>query len=287
MAALATYTPGCLPILAAARLNEADLAVLESMVMAQEAEVEEMTFAQAQAEAEARAGAQAVSDDHSKERETTSASFMTPSKAQVPHSQVLASTKELESTYAKERDTGQNLGDLSQRVADVASSMASTLESITAVAEGLEGSHQSSDEGEEQMMIMRDSPRWEDEEIQADDTDEPRAIKAEIKLLVKTTEVGKESIEIRSIREFVENENPSLTSFTESVQPPGPEVGRLTPSGEGVYMLHRPTSDLRAPSPRFVRHQTSTAGSAYHEPSQDEFDLMAQVRGKAGFRLLL
>lgn len=286
MAALATYTPGCLPILAAARLNEADLAVLESMVMAQEAEVEEMTFAQAQAEAQAQAGARAVSDDHSKETDT-SPSFVTPSKAQVPHSPVFTSTKELEATYARERDTGQNLGDLSQRVADVASSMASTLESITAVAEGLEGSHQSSDEGEEQMMIMRDSPRWEDEEIQADDTDEPRAIKAEIKLLVKTTEVGKESIEIRSIREFVENENPSLTGFTESVQPPGPEVGRLTPSGEGVYMLHRPTSDLRAPSPRFVRHQTSPAGSAYHEPSQDEFDLMAQVRGKAGFRLLL
>merc|ERR1712002_538426 len=82
-------------------------------------------------------------------------------------------------------------------------SLVSTLENVTVVAEGLEGGHLSSDEGEEQLMLMRDSPRWEDEEIQAEE-EEPRAIKSEIKLMVKTTEVGKESIEIRSIREFVE-----------------------------------------------------------------------------------
>ena len=38
-----------------------------------------------------------------------------------------------------------------------------------------------------------------------------RAIKAEVKLMVKTADVGKEAIEIRSIREFVELDPPQST----------------------------------------------------------------------------
>ncbi|XP_069990931.1 ankyrin-2 isoform X32 [Penaeus vannamei] len=172
----------------------------------------------------------------------------------------------------------QQFGDLTKRVADVASTMASTLESITAVAEGLEGSHLSSDEGEEQLMLMRDSPRWEDEEIQAEETDEPRAIKAEIKLLVKTTEVGKESIEIRSIREFVESDEKNLSGFGGIVPSPVPEAGRVTPQGDRVYTLQRGSPSARTPSPRFVRQQQSSPVSSYIQPTHDEFDLMAQVR---------
>ncbi|XP_042859634.1 uncharacterized protein LOC122245738 isoform X20 [Penaeus japonicus] len=190
------------------------------------------------------------------------------------HSATLASA----ATPVGQEKQQQQFGDLTKRVADVASTMASTLESITAVAEGLEGSHLSSDEGEEQLMLMRDSPRWEDEEIQAEDTDEPRAIKAEIKLLVKTTEVGKESIEIRSIREFVESDEKNLAGFGGVVPSPIPEAGRVTPQGDRVYTLQRSSPSARTPSPRFVRQQQSSPVSSYIQPTHDEFDLMAQVR---------
>jgi len=180
-----------------------------------------------------------------------------------------------------------HITDVNKRVADVVSSMASTLESITAAAEGFEGGHGSSDEGEEQLMLMRDSPRWEDEEIQADDQEEPRAIKAEIKLLVKTTELGKESIEIRSIREFVEADDRIKCGFGGIMPSPFPDqiaesssVGQVTPSGERIYTLQRESTVAHSSSPRFVRLHPTTGST--EESSHDDFDLMAQVRGSSG-----
>ena len=175
-----------------------------------------------------------------------------------------------------------DMGDLTRKVADVASSLASTLESITAVTEGLEGSHYSSDEGEEQLMLMKDSPRWEDEEIQAEDLDEPRAIKAEIKLMVKTTELGKEAIEIRSIREFVDL-NEQVADSDSSRKSLSPNISeKLTSEGDRIYKLQRDSLAVRTPSPRFVRSQDR---DPLTEEGNDEFDLMAQVRGKPGFWL--
>ncbi|XP_069185516.1 ankyrin-2 isoform X26 [Procambarus clarkii] len=266
-------------------LTEADLAVLESMVVAQEAEVEEMTFTHAQAEIQAEANLIKPDTDNMildsvkslKMKKLAKPSTIMEDPLLTFQAPSLYSTRDVNAA-SKATDTGQQLGDLTKRVADVASTMASTLESITAVAEGLEGSHLSSDEGEEQLMLMRDSPRWEDEEIQAEETDEPRAIKAEIKLLVKTTELGKESIEIRSIREFVECEDKNLTGFGGVVPSPSLECGRLTPMGDRVYTLQRASTDVRSPSPRFVRPQQPSTDSSYTEPTQDEFDLMAQVR---------
>jgi len=180
-----------------------------------------------------------------------------------------------------------HITDVNKRVADVVSSMASTLESITAAAEGFEGGHGSSDEGEEQLMLMRDSPRWEDEEIQADEHEEPRAIKAEIKLLVKTTELGKESIEIRSIREFVEADDKIKCGFGGIMSSPYPDqivesssAGQVTPSGERVYTLQRESIIAHSSSPRFVRLHPTTGST--EESTHDDFDLMAQVRGSSG-----
>ncbi|KAG7157302.1 hypothetical protein Hamer_G005704 [Homarus americanus] len=280
-----SYSPSTHPTHGKSNLTEADLAVLESMMVAQEAEVEEMVFAQALAEMQAEAKSlksdgDAQNVDKSLKIQKLTKSYVTAEKPIIPvKTPVVSSANVTASAAGKATDTGQHLGELTKRVADVASTMASTLESITAVAEGLEGSHLSSDEGEEQLMLMRDSPRWEDEEIQAEDTDEPRAIKAEIKLLVKTTEVGKESIEIRSIREFVECEDKNLSGFGGVVQSPTLECGQLTSMGDRVYTLQRASPDVHSPSPRFVRPQQSSTDSSYTEPTQDEFDLMAQVRG--------
>jgi len=178
-----------------------------------------------------------------------------------------------------------HITDVNKRVADVVSSMASTLESITAAAEGFEGGHGSSDEGE--LMLMRDSPRWEDEEIQADEHEEPRAIKAEIKLLVKTTELGKESIEIRSIREFVETDDRIKCGFGGIMPSPLPNqlvesssAEQVTPSGERVYTLQRESTVPHSSSPRFVRLHPTTGST--EESTHDDFDLMAQVRGSSG-----
>lgn len=271
------------------KLTEADFAVLESMVVAQEAEMEEMAFKieaeVTQAEIKLKGSHVANSDisiDKGTEKQKKNDTPMNVKVKRPIQSSVLTSVANLESTQSPDTDTGQLPGDSAKSVADAAS-LVSVQENVTTAAEGPEVSQvSSSDEGEEQMMIMRDSPRWEDEEIQAEN-DEPRTIKAEIKLLVKTTEPGKESIEIRSIREFVEHENASLNASEETVQSPVFEsTGHITPSGD-VHHLQKTSSDLHPPSPKFTRPQVSSTYSSYCEPSQDDFDLMAQVRGKAGF----
>ncbi|XP_045138078.1 serine-rich adhesin for platelets-like isoform X30 [Portunus trituberculatus] len=265
------------------KLTEADLAVLESMVVAQEAEMEEMAFkieaeaAQAKIELEGSylTNNDAVSIEKGMEKQMIRNKPVNQ-KADVPvHSSVSISPFKSESLRCTDTDTGQHHGDPSKKTTGVAS-MASARESSKAVAEAPEASHISSDEGEEQLMIMRDSPRWEDEEIQAEESDEPRTIKAEIKLLVKTTEVGKESIEIRSIREFVENENADVISSEGVVQSPAVDSSQLVPGD--VQHLQSTSSDLCSPSPKFTRPQVASTYSSICEPTQDEFDLMAQVR---------
>lgn len=270
------------------KLTEADFAVLESMVVAQEAEMEEMAFKieaeanQARVELE---GSQMTKSDVSVDKGTKK-QIQSDSPVRVKVKRPVQSS--ISTPIAKPEsmntntDTGQHPGGPAKCVTDAAS-MVSPQENVAPAAEGSEVSHvSSSDEGEEQMMIMRDSPRWEDEEIQAEN-DEPRTIKAEIKLLVKTTEVGKESIEIRSIREFVEHENANLAASEGAVQSPVVEsTNQLTPGG-GVHHLQKASSDLHSPSPKFTRPQVASTYSSYCEPSQDDFDLMAQVRGKAGF----
>lgn len=267
------------------KLTEADLAVLESMVVAQEAEMEEMAFKieaeAAQAKIELEGSYLTKNDAVSIEKGMEKPIWNKPvnKKTDVPvHSSVSISPFKSESLRCT--DTGQHHGDPSKRTTGVAS-VASARESNKAVAEAPEASHISSDEGEEQLMIMRDSPRWEDEEIQAEESDEPRTIKAEIKLLVKTTEVGKESIEIRSIREFVENESADVISSEGAVQSPAVDSSQVVPGD--VQHLQRTSSDLCSPSPKFTRPQVASTYSSICEPAQDEFDLMAQVRGKAGF----
>lgn len=270
------------------KLTEADLAVLESIVVAQEAEMEEMAFkieaeaAQAEIELEGSylINNDTVSIEKRMEKQIIGEKSMNP-RIDVPvDSSVSTSPSKLESLKSTDTDTGQHSGDPTKKIMGVAS-VASARESNITVAEAPEASHISSDEGEEQLMIMRDSPRWEDEEIQAEDNDEPRTIKAEIKLLVKTTEIGKESIEIRSIREFVESENADLTGSGGAVQSPAVDSSQLI-LGD-VYNLQSTSSDLRSPSPKFTRPQVASTYSSYCEPTQDEFHLMAQVRGKAGF----
>lgn len=266
------------------KLTEADFAVLESMVVAQEAEMEEMAFEieaeAAQAEKELKESYMTKSDISVDKGTEHDMNGDPPIKVKIKRpvqSSILPSMAKLESVRSADLDTGQHPADPPKSVSD-AVCVASSLENITAAAEASQVS--SSDEGEEQMMIMRDSPRWEDEEIQAE-SDEPRTIKAEIKLLVKTTEMGKESIEIRSIREFVDQENANLSGG--AVQPPVVEsTDQLTPSGD-VLQLQKSPSDLHSPSPKFTRPQVTSTYSSYCEPSQDDFDLMAQVRGKAGF----
>lgn len=271
------------------KLTEADFAVLESMVVAQEAEMEEMAFKieaeAAQAEIELEVVPMTSSETSVDKGTKKQIQSDTPVRVKVNkpfQSSISTSIAKSESMRSTDTDTGQHPGDPAKSVTDAAS-VASTQENITTAAEGSEVSHvSSSDEGEEQMMIMRDSPRWEDEEIQAEN-DEPRTIKAEIKLLVKTTEVGKESIEIRSIREFVEPEDANLNASGAAVQSPVVEsTDQLTPSGD-VHHLQKASSDLQSPSPKFTRPQVASTYPSYCEPSQDDFDLMAQVRGKAGF----
>ena len=270
------------------QLSQADLEVIESMVVAQQAEIGE--FSSKFMEEEVQAQAQAKTPDVEIKNNLVSTSVKEKS------SEILKTEQHVSKQESKQDDNKQkgtkskietkkhsgkestsNDSDLTRIVADVASSMASTLESITAATEGLEISHGSSDEGEEQLMLMRDSPRWEDEEIQAEDTDEPRPIKAEIKLLVKTTEVGKESIEIRSIREFVDIKQEE--NQLQSKKSPTPE--KITETGDRIYTLPRQTPG-KTPSPKFVR---SPGKGQISNIGNDEFDLMSQVRGKPGFWL--
>ena len=271
------------------KLTEADLAVLESLVVAQEAEMEEMAFkieadaAQAEIDLEGSyiTNSDAVNNDKGIEKQIINDKPMN-SKTDVPvHSLVSSSPSKLESLKNNGIDTGQHQANRTKKCTGIASA-ASARESIKAIVEAPEANHMSSDEGEEQLMIMRDSPRWEDEEIQAEDSDEPRTIKAEIKLLVKTTEIGKESIEIRSIREFVENENADQIGSGGAVQSPV-----VVPShsilGEDVHHLQNTSLDLHSPNSKFTRPEVASTYSSFCEPTQDEFDLMAQVRGKAGF----
>lgn len=154
-----------------------------------------------------------------------------------------------------------------------------------------EASHDSSDEGEESLTLMRDSPRWEEEEIQAEDSEMQRPIKAEIKLLVKTTEVGKESIEIRSIREFVDpnDKHPDELSSSEVLDSDKSKQDALSDSaieGKGSFAAQQLPPLGRTPSPRFVR-PSDTYPSFYERRNEDDFDLMAQVRGKPCFWLAL
>ncbi|KAG0713070.1 hypothetical protein GWK47_017039 [Chionoecetes opilio] len=284
--AVAAHTCGVISPLADGKnkLSEADLAVLESMVVVQEAEMEEMAFkieaeaAQAEIELE---GAFLTNGDVSIEKgmeKKMICDISTNPKIDVPiHSSVLTSPPNLESFKSADTDTGQHHGDPSTKIPGVVS-VASGQGSNPSIGEAAEASLVSSDEGEEQLMIMRDSPRWEDEEIQAEDNDEPRTIKAEIKLLVKTTELGKESIEIRSIREFVESENADLTGCSAGAAQPPPAGSSQAVAGGDVHRLQSTSLDLRSPNPKFTRPQVASTYPSYCEPMQDEFDLMAQVR---------
>ena len=128
--------------------------------------------------------------------------------------------------------------------------------------------------------MMRDSPRWEDEELQSEESNEPRAIKAEIKLLVKTTELGKEAIEIRSIREFVDVEEKVPGGFGSVITPTPPDRDELVQTGDRVYTLQRKCSPGRTPSPRFIRPPSTDRSSDISEEPSDDFNLMSQVRGK-------
>ena len=167
---------------------------------------------------------------------------------------------------------------LAQRMTDVTSSLTSTLDSISAVSETFDGARTTAEDDEQ--LMMRDSPKWEEEEIQADETEEPKAIKAEIKLLVKTTELGKESIEIRSIREFVDVEEKHPGGFGSIIASTSPEREELIQSGDRVFTLQRKPSPGGSPIPRFVRPLDSSEVSNESDRTPDDFNLMSQVRGK-------
>ena len=180
--------------------------------------------------------------------------------------------------------------ELTERMSDVTSTLTSTLGGIIAASDSFSTSTKSAmtiDEDEEQLM-MRDSPKWEDEEIQTDESDQPRAIKAEIKLLVKTTELGKESIEIRSIREFVDidekDKQPGGFGAILSSSPSDRE--EIVQTSDRVFTLHRKTSPRRTPSPRFVRCIDRDDSTYLSEDTADEFNLMSQVRGKPNLACL-
>ncbi|KAF2357519.1 hypothetical protein FHG87_011724 [Trinorchestia longiramus] len=135
-------------------------------------------------------------------------------------------------------------------------------------------------EEQDERLIMRDSPRWEEEEIKAEERQDPRIIKAEVKLLVRTTESGKETIEIRSIEEFVEIAEKYPGGFSENVASKAPDTDKLAPVEEKVFTLHR-KSPARSPSPRFVRPLGIEEGSYISEATADEFNLMSQIRDDA------
>lgn len=135
-------------------------------------------------------------------------------------------------------------------------------------------------EEQDERLMMRDSPRWEDEEIKKGGREEPPVIKAEVKLLVRTTESGKETIEIRSIEEFVEVAEKHPGGFEDVVSTSPPEDESIVQNEERVFTLHRKSSPGRTPSPRFVRPVGIEEGSYISEATPDEFNLMSQIRGK-------
>lgn len=149
------------------------------------------------------------------------------------------------------------------------------------------GDHLSSDDADDQLALMKDSPRWEDEEIKAEDPANARPIKAEIKLMVKTTEIGKESIEIRSIREFVDgSEKPNQPlNIDNEKQYLDPHQNKGFDEKDSVCS-HQISHDKCTSSPKFVRPKEKYSPLFYEEGS-DDFDLLAQVRGKPCFGLLL
>lgn len=176
-------------------------------------------------------------------------------------------------------------GELAEGMTDLSTSVTSSQLRIKPVSDSyIHTSRTIIDEDEEQLM-MRDSPKWEDEEIQADESEQPRAIKAEIKLLVKTTELGKESIEIRSIREFVDIEEKQHGAFG-SILSSSPERVEIEQTGDRIFTLHRKTSPGRTPSPRFVRPIDSEDSTFLSGDPSDEFNLMSQVRGKPNLACL-
>ncbi|XP_047739260.1 centrosomal protein of 290 kDa isoform X8 [Hyalella azteca] len=137
-------------------------------------------------------------------------------------------------------------------------------------------------EEQDERLIMRDSPRWEEEEIKIGrDREDNRVIKAEVKLLVHTTESGKETIEIRSIEEFVEVPEKYPGGFGEIISSTSSGTGVLDRSEERVFTLHR-MSPCRSPSPRFVRPSGIEEGSYISEATPDEFNLMSQIRDIEG-----
>lgn len=168
--------------------------------------------------------------------------------------------------------------DLTQCMTEVTSSLESTLGSIVAVSDSLNGARHLHEE--EEQLMMRDSPKWEEEELQAEEVEDPRVIKAEIKLMVKTTELGKESIEIRSIREFVEVEEKYPGGFGSIMSSSPPDRDKLVRPADRLFTLHRKTSPGRTPSPRFVRPLESPDSSYITEETPDDFNLMSQVGGK-------
>ena len=100
---------------------------------------------------------------------------------------------------------------------------------------------------------------------------------AEIKLMVKTTELGKEAVEIRSIREFVETEVETEKSEQRLLSPcPRQMHEEIVQTGDSLFSLHRSPS----PSPKFVREQDLGSPQYQSEDSSDEFNLMSHVRGR-------
>ncbi|GAB6028396.1 hypothetical protein CHUAL_002561 [Chamberlinius hualienensis] len=94
-------------------------------------------------------------------------------------------------------------------------------------------------------------------------TDEERAVKAEIKLLVKTSDAGREAIEIRSIKEFVETDSSKKGEmsriFAETVASKSSE----TPSVTGVQPISPKSKTSTTPLPEPCLGSISIA---YEEP---------------------
>lgn len=123
---------------------------------------------------------------------------------------------------------------------------------------------------EESLVLMKDSPCWEEEEIRADSESEIKPVKAEIRLLVKTSDIGKESVEIRSIKEFVEPKNKNLQQNFEKVirttRPPKANINKKLISFDS------------SSNSKFVR-----PNDTYPLLREDDFNLLAQVRGNSDF----
>lgn len=237
-------------------LMEVDLAVLDSILISQEAEVEEMTCA----ESKPLTNIDRVEHVSPEQPQPTAVKTDTKIKSTPPPPQLPPRT-----IFNKEIPPKSHTVDASSEL----------------------GEHLSSDDADDQLALMKDSPRWEDEEIKAEDPANARPIKAEIKLMVKTTEVGKESIEIRSIREFVDrSDKPTPPLNIKNVkQFLDPHQNKGSDEKDSVCS-HQISHDKCTSSPKFVRPKEKYSPSFYEEGS-DDFDLLAQVRGKPCFGLLL